>query len=249
MYTNMLVSVTKKPGEKEDKLVFPHTKINFAGPSGIGKTTMAKWLSKELNIPFVSGSYSDLIPSTASMYHRDMISKDPQEIHTQDTQLLNLRNKLFGSYPEMVSDRSYLDSAAYHINKLSHHLKECDTDSFIDICKSLTLVTISHLIVLPLSIHSLKKWEMEDNKKRVLNRYYQREISTLLLDQLNLWDLSIEKTERVSSLDISDYYYKGYLKLTKEDKTFYTHVLVVNSIDMDERKAIIKEWLADTMTL
>lgn len=244
----MLVSVTKNPGEKEDKLVFPHTKINFAGPSGIGKTTMAKWLSEELNIPFVSGSYSDLIPSTANIRHKDMISKDPQEIHTQDTQLLNLRNKLFGSYPEMVSDRSYLDSAAYHINKLSHHLKECDTDSFIDICKSLTLVTISHLIVLPLSINNWKEWEMEDNQKRVLNRYYQREISLLLLDQLNQWNLSVETIERLNS-DISPYSYRGYLKLSKEDKTFYTHVLVVNSLDIDERKAIIKEWLADTMTL
>lgn len=243
----MLVSVTKNPGEKENKIVFPHTKINFAGPSGIGKTTMAKWLSEELNIPFVSGSYSDLIPSTANIRHKDMISKDPQEIHTQDTQLLNLRNKLFGSYPEMISDRSYLDSAAYHINKLSHHLKECDTDSFIDICKSLTLVTISHLIVLPLSINNWKEWEMEDNQKRVLNRYYQREISLLLLDQLNQWNLSVVSTERPNS-DIFPYY-RGYLKLSKEDKTFYTHVLVVNSIDMDERKAIIKEWLADTMTL
>lgn len=244
----MLVSVTKNPGEKENKIVFPHTKINFAGPSGIGKTTMAKWLSEELNIPFVSGSYSDLIPSTANIRHKDMISKDPQEIHTQDTQLLNLRNKLFGSYPEMISDRSYLDSAAYHINKLSHHLKECDTDSFIDICKSLTLVTISHLIVLPLSINNWKEWEMEDNQKRVLNRYYQREISLLLLDQLNQWNLSIETIEKRPNSDIFPYY-RGYLKLSKEDKTFYTHVLVVNSIDMDERKAIIKEWLADTMTL
>lgn len=225
-------------------IYLPHTKINLAGPSGIGKTTFAKWISEELDIPFVSGSYSDLIPSTAIQTHESMISKDPSEIYAQDTQIVNLRNRLFGSHPDMVSDRSYLDSASYHINKLSHHVKECDTDSFIDICKSLTLVTISHLIVFSLSRSCMKKWEMEDNNKRVLNRFYQREISLLNLDQLFLWGFNVGAVDN-DDRDMSSNYW-GSILLSHGDQTFYTHVLVLETIDMDKRKSLIREWFDKT---
>lgn len=41
-----------------------HLRIQIAGPSGVGKTTLAKDISDIYGIPYVSGSYSDLIPST-----------------------------------------------------------------------------------------------------------------------------------------------------------------------------------------
>ena len=34
----------------------------FAGPSGIGKTTMAQIVSRDYDIPFYSGSMRDLMP-------------------------------------------------------------------------------------------------------------------------------------------------------------------------------------------
>lgn len=39
-------------------------KIQLCGSSGTGKTTVANQLSKIYDIPFISGSYSDLVPST-----------------------------------------------------------------------------------------------------------------------------------------------------------------------------------------
>ena len=41
-----------------------YNRIMFAGPSGYGKTTLAKWLSEQSGIPFESGSVSDLLPKT-----------------------------------------------------------------------------------------------------------------------------------------------------------------------------------------
>ena len=38
--------------------------IMFTGVSGVGKTTIAKEIAELLNIPFISGSYSDLVPET-----------------------------------------------------------------------------------------------------------------------------------------------------------------------------------------
>ena len=45
----------------------------FLGPSGSGKTTLAKIISEKFVIPLISGSYSDMIPSTKSKSHWDMI--------------------------------------------------------------------------------------------------------------------------------------------------------------------------------
>ena len=58
-----------------------HLRIQIAGPSGVGKTTLAKDISDIYGIPYVSGSYSDLIPSTKDILHSDMISMDPKKIY------------------------------------------------------------------------------------------------------------------------------------------------------------------------
>ena len=63
-----------------------HLRIQIAGPSGVGKTTLAKDISDIYGIPYVSGSYSDLIPSTKDILHSDMISMDPKEIYQNDFQ-------------------------------------------------------------------------------------------------------------------------------------------------------------------
>ena len=65
-----------------------HLRIQIAGPSGVGKTTLAKDISDIYGIPYVSGSYSDLIPSTKDILHSDMISMDPKEIYQNDFQFL-----------------------------------------------------------------------------------------------------------------------------------------------------------------
>lgn len=155
-------------------------RINLTGASGMGKTTLAKWISETYQIPFISGSYSDLIPETAKMPHRDMISQDAKIIQLQDTQVLNLRRKAFDSFETMVSDRSYLDSAAYFINKLSHRIPQCETEQFIEICRELTCKQCDKIIFIPADTYHLKHWEMEDNGKRSTNLYFHIEISQLI---------------------------------------------------------------------
>ena len=145
-------------------------KVMLTGCSGVGKTTLAKWMAETFQLPFISGSYSDLVPETRYQKHSDMISKDPQEIYKQDMQVINLRNKQFSNKRDFVSDRSYFDSAAYLIQKLSHNIPECDTEHFINTCERLMAEQCTHLIFIPFTKNFLKNWDMEDNSKRVLNR-------------------------------------------------------------------------------
>ena len=67
-------------------------RIGFAGPSGIGKTTLAKWISEEYKIPFISSSYSDLIPETKNITHEEMVN---MPLFMKEYQLLNKRRNLY----------------------------------------------------------------------------------------------------------------------------------------------------------
>lgn len=177
----------------------------FVGPSGIGKTTLAKYIEKVHGIPFVSGSMSDLMPDTKDIPHSEFLHQSCEDLINKDYQLLNLRNKLFRDKETFVTDRSYVDIAAYFIYKQSTNIPECEIDAFLDICRDLTIQHCDLLIYLPLGIHTMKEWEMEDNNKRIQNRYYQLQMSNIMGDLLTYWNLQNEvRILVVPQLDLYD---------------------------------------------
>lgn len=180
-------------------------RIMFVGPSGIGKTTLAKFIETKYGIPFISGSMSDLMPDTKEMHHAEFLHQECRELINKDYQLLNLRNKLFKDKETFVTDRSYVDLAAYFIYKQSTNIPECEVDAFLDICKDLTVQQCDLLIYLPLSMYSMKEWPMEDNKKRIINRYYQVQMSDIMGNLLIQWStLSVIDILVVPQLDFYD---------------------------------------------
>lgn len=223
-------------------------RINFTGCSGIGKTTLAKEISKRYNLPFVSGSYSDLVPETKNLPHVDMIGQDAKKIFEQDTQVLNLRNKSFKEYPDgFVSDRSYLDSAAYMIQKLSHRLPECEVEDFVEKCKTLTLLQCDKVIFLPFTLEAMEKWNIEDNNKRIKNRFYQAEITSIIGWVIEYW-----KAVFVSLVDDENLVWRmsGNILTTSprhpyKQQAYSTDILVVSELDYAKRLEIIEKFLND----
>lgn len=180
-------------------------RIMFVGPSGIGKTTLAKFIETKYGIPFISGSMSDLMPDTKEMHHAEFLHQECGKLINKDYQLLNLRNKLFKDEETFVTDRSYVDLAAYFIYKQSTNIPECEVDAFLDICKDLTVQQCDLLIYLPLSMYNMKEWSMEDNKKRIINRYYQAQMSDIMGNLLTQWStLSVIDILVVPQLDFYD---------------------------------------------
>lgn len=150
-------------------------------------TTLAKDIAEILKIPFVSGSYSDLVPETRHVKHTDMIQEDAKSIYEKDFRLLSGRHKACKDLYRYISDRSYLDGAAYFIHKLSHRIAECETKDFIEKCIALTHEEATHIIFIPFTTNYIHNWAMEDNNKRVLNRYFQYEISSVMKSLLPLF--------------------------------------------------------------
>ena len=215
-------------------------KIQLCGSSGTGKTTVANQLSKIYDIPFISGSYSGLVPSTKDEPHKDMITKEANLIYQQDYQLLNLRKKqlLDPNISSYVSDRSFIDNATYFIDKLAHRIPECEVEPFIDICRELLKRTTTHIIFIPYTSEYLKSWKIEDNNKRVLNKYFQFKISSIMDNVLHtlifkdsLFDMVIYRDK----LGTPNPYYI--------DNDTLIRVLYLNSMGREERIDVIKQFI------
>ena len=162
--------------------------ILLAGPSGVGKTTVAKFLSEELGIKFISGSVSDLLPQTKEMTHAEMLARDSKDLYTEDYQILNLRNKIFSKEEEpFVSDRSFLDSAAYFLYKQADKIPACEVEQFINLAKMATLQSIDYLVFIDYSLDMFNNWIIEDNSKRVISKFFQMEISRIMYMILDIW--------------------------------------------------------------
>lgn len=211
-------------------------KIQLTGCSGVGKTTLAKYIASEYDIPFISGSYSDLVPQTKDEKHADMITKDPKLIYEQDHQVLNLRHKQLRNTFDFVTDRSYIDSIAYLINKISIHLRSCDIKAFITTCEALLERECTHLIFVPFTTKFLDEWEIEDNKKRVLNSYYQFQISQLIFGILDIFNF---KESNVKTWVVGEK--AGTITLPMSKKKI--EVLILDELDFTKRTKIVKNFL------
>lgn len=173
----------------------------FVGPSGIGKTTLAKEISKEFNIPFISGSMSDLLPKTKDQTHLKMMSLSPNDLSYRNWQALNLRRKSVQDLDTFVSDRSFLDAAAYYWYELSSKFPECEVEHFFCTAASLMNTYCDLAIFLPLSLDNRERWTIEDNHKRITNRYFQIQISSLMGELLADWEIP---TLVINSLDYNE---------------------------------------------
>lgn len=174
-------------------------RIMFVGPSGIGKTTLAQAVAKKYDIPFISGSMSDLLPATKGISHNELLSLGSEAMYKSDFQLLNLRNKLFKDKENFVTDRSYADLATYFWYKQSRNIPECEMEHFFCQCKTLMEDQCDVAIFLPLNLDTYKHWSMEDNKKRIMNRFFQVQISSLMGELLANWEIP---TICISELDL-----------------------------------------------
>lgn len=226
-------------------------RIMFAGPSGIGKTTLAKFVESigggdDPIWPFISGSVSDLLPNTKNELHKDMLSHDKRELYIQDFQILNLRKKLFANQDSFVSDRSFLDSAAYFVYKQADTIPQCEIDNFLELCKMCLCQYCDKLIILNFTPYMVKNWVMEDNNKRIINKYFQAEISSIMLMILENWGVVFSNQIIGDSVNIfksETYRYGGYKLGTLESIYGDLDVVLINEPLLDIREHIISKQL------
>lgn len=223
-------------------------KIMLAGPSGIGKTTIAEWISETYSIPFLNGSVRYLLKDKELGTHQEMLSRDNNTLYEEEYQILNLRNKLYKDQESYVTDRSYLDNAAYFLLKHSAVQPACEIEHFISGMVSRLIVSQPDLIILfTLEPDDLHNWFTEDDGKRITSNYFQIHVSELMKLSLKLVGYSENRSlEYITSnrfignrLDLS----KPYIEGTIQNIYGSTELLIIPSLKLEERKHIIKNYL------
>lgn len=222
-------------------------KVMFAGPSGIGKTTLADYVSNTQSLEFESGSVSDLIPETKDMKHENMLQRDPKDLYMEDYKILNLRKKLYENGPdEFVSDRSFLDSAAYFYYKQSDKIPACEIEQFLELCKMCCNKYCTHLIFLPLSLYQVREWIIEDNGKRITSGYFQAHISALMSLVLDAWEAEPGKTwNQIGGFMKSQTLEWGAQEYLVSSPYGQTKVLELMELDLYTRETIIDKFLCE----
>lgn len=222
----------------------------FAGASGTGKTTLANYINQVVGdqlhpIPFISGSVSDLLPETKDMPHKDMLARDSNELLREDYQILNLRNKLYQPYvvddKSFVTDRSFLDCAAYFLYKQADKIPPCEMEHFLDLCRMCLTKQCTHLVFVPFTKEMFKGWLTEDNGKRITSRYFQMEISRIMEMVLDIWGYKYRGTvQSTGTFFDTRAYSEGfrYGEITSPYGT--TKVFILDEVNLKNREELIQ---------
>ena len=144
----------------------------------------------------------------------------------------------------LISDRSYVDSAAYLIQKLSHRIPECDMEDFIEKCKILNLIQTTHLIFIEYTRSYWDRWKMEDNGKRVINRFYQEQVSEIMRNIITVHFGDITYSDFIQGREHSNLHYT--IKGVYKDEEFTTDVLFLQEIVHEARMDVICKFLKKT---
>jgi hypothetical protein len=219
-------------------------KVMFAGPSGIGKTTLAEGLSVAKDIVYLSGSVSDLIPETKDISHKDMLGRDSKDLYMEDYKILNLRKKLFQDKDDFVSDRSFLDLAAYFYYKQAGKIPACEIEQFIELCKMCLNKYCTHLIYLPLNMFQIREWLTEENGKRVTSNYFQVLISGIMSLVLDAWGAEPTKTwSYLGGLFKNTSLQWGAQEYLISSPYGQTKVIEISELDINLRNKLIDQFL------
>lgn len=189
-------------------------KIAFSGPSGLGKTTLCKYVQQEFGTPWLSTSAGDILsPEVKDHFkvlfqykgsgHRDVINLSSQypSFGAQFQQfLLEARGLQIKDNETFIIDRCPIDNVSYMLSQNSHNMDEDKVRSFIskaqEIYRELDIVIqIRFSSEIP---------SIEDNGSRVSNRFYQQYMSDVFTGVFSRYFAPSLQGPKVYTIDFWD---------------------------------------------
>jgi len=189
-------------------------KIFIMGPSGIGKTTLAEYISKRRRIPFEIGSSKVLWEKYNIKNHEDLLNLEPDVSLKFQYELLDIRRDISINNPNFVSDRSVVDNAVYFLMQCSPFLDEGKCQEYINTCQ----FDINQALKDPankfiyLSVPK-EGYEIENDGMRINNLYYQDWLTGSIFDRLIKDKLLTNKFNYNNFLVIDEWDWEARVKM------------------------------------
>lgn len=180
-------------------------RIFITGTSGVGKTTLAKFISERFGLPYISTSASTLWPKYGFSSHADALKKcmaNPEIGFLYQRDILFNRVDRLVNEKEFVTDRGPIDNLAYFLLQQAYHSDENNL-TFINACKQLhRLADKTIFLTLP---DTTEGYSIENNSKRITSMVYQKMVDNtmqMVIDEyfngynilyIKVWDMEYRK--------------------------------------------------------
>lgn len=195
------------------------------GPSGTGKTTMAEFLEKQLEIPFIRNSAGMIIPEETQkrfmeMYgwskkgHAEVIKLSmitPEFGREYQLAILKARMEIIAKNDRVIMDRSLIDNVSYCIMQVALNSTQEWVEEFKDEAVKFFKGHMTHLLF----FHPVAR-DVENNQSRIANIHYQRAVNAVFQDT-----------------------YARYFQESAE----YMEKLSMNTWDLEAKRDIVYRWL------
>ena len=159
--------------------------IFLMGTSGIGKTTLAEYISKRYRIPFIEGSSKVLWRKYNISSHKELLELSPEILYEFQLELLYLRIEIIRENKDFVSDRSVVDNMVYFLLQNAHLLGDDSVNEYIKLCgeyakesKNPKYIYLSHELSDP------KKFQLENDGFRINSLNYQNNVVGPIFDNV-----------------------------------------------------------------
>lgn len=200
-------------------------KILITGPSGMGKTTLAKHLAEKFGLPYLSiGILDNVCKCHGLKTHQDIIDyskKHPLFGGQLQMELMAIRSHKFNQYKNegFVTDRGPIDSLVYSELQVVRYMGD-NSHVFMESLYKRALSDLrifTHVILIPW----IDGWEIEDNGVRVVDSNFQKECSDLYLHYISkITNSSLTSIREVRNTMITRSFYPHYMILKEEDYSF-----------------------------
>jgi len=152
-------------------------RIAIIGASGVGKTTLAKYLSEKFNIPFISASARDVWSQFGFESHADALHKclsDQSLGYLYQKAVWQKRHDVLSINKRFITDRSPIDNYAYFLLQQAY-CSEVDNKEMKTFCMA-DYEKIEAVIFLRIPENMF----LEDNGRRIVHLTYQRMVEACI---------------------------------------------------------------------